>query len=135
MKNNYTEQLNNKLKTPMLEDIITLNDVYSHRLLKSILDGSLHPLVNDSTSREMIAHAATFSLFYSQSTPCFKEGWLTIGNIEKVEDLLYKMLNEGLPFDRSMTDDATIVNTFELILCDAKSLKKDEIRQNSCFIK
>lgn len=116
MKNNYTEQLNNKLKTPMLEDIITLNDVYSHRLLKSILDGSLHPLVNDSTSREMIAHAATFSLFYSSAVPDFNKELFSIENFEKIEQLLYKMLSESKPFDRSMTDDKDIVNVFENII-------------------
>ena len=116
MKNNYTEQLDNKLKTPMLEDIITLNDVYSHRLLKSILDGSLHPLVNDSTSREMIAHAATFSLFYSQTDPDFNKEQFTTENFDKIEQLLYKMLYEGKPFDQSMTDDEVIVVTFEKFL-------------------
>ena len=115
MKNNYTEQLNNKLKTPFLEDIITLNDVYSHRLLKSILDGSIQSLVNDSSSMEMIAHSAAFSLFYSPALPDFNKELFTVENFEKVEQLLYKMLSEGKPFDRSMTDGA-IANAFEILM-------------------
>ena len=116
MKNNYTEQLNNKLKTPMLEDIITLNDVYSHRLLKSILDGSLHPLVNDSTSREMIAHAATFSLFYSQSYPDFYRELFCCSTFEDIEQILYDLLKEGKTFDRSMTKIPAVADVFEKIM-------------------
>ena len=116
MKNNYTEQLNNKLKTPILEDIITLNDIYSHRLLKSILDGSIQSIVNDSTSREMIAHAATCSLFYSQFDPDFNRELFSIVNFEKIEQLLYNLLKEGKPFDQNMTDIPTVVKVFEKIM-------------------
>jgi len=120
MKNKFTENLNNKLKTPMLEDIITLNDVYSHKLLKSILDGSIQNLVNDSTSREMIAHAATFSLFYSPAVPDFNKELFSIENFEKIEQLLYDLLKDRKSFDRSMTDDELIVNAFNLFLCDKR---------------
>ena len=133
MKNKFTKNLQSKLKIPMLESIITLEDVYSHKLLKSILDGSIQPLVNDSTSMEMIAHAATFSLFYSSALPDFNKELFTVEKVKTVELLLYTMLDKGKPFDRSMTNDELIVNAFNLFLCDKKSPKRLDFYKKSCF--
>lgn len=115
-----------------IEEAITLERVMNHDLLKSILDGSIHSLINDSGSREAIANYAAFSLFYSPVAHCKKE-WETFENVNKVTALLLRMLCDGKPFDQKMTDDKMIANTFEMFLCKAGTKKWEKCRENSCF--